>query len=129
MNLRHTPAVRAIPETLGWHPAATAAWRAARTRLALWRLSRRRAAPHRLGLACSALTAGLLVPTDIGEERRRGLAHDAEETHRLPTRPAEHGCAAARQLPLDPGTLVLSQIGHQLLAAIDHPTDGSDLFG
>src|ERR1700686_1531160 len=127
MNLRPTPASRATPAMLAASPRWTAASAAARTRVALRWLSRRRA--FRIASAGSPLTGRPLLSRDIGEQRRRRLGDGAQEPHR--DRGVELGSGAAHRGDglFDLCSFVVGDVGEQFLAPVDDTADGRDLLG
>src|SRR5258708_19335942 len=79
MNLRPTPAARAMAAMLGIAARWRAASAAARTRTALCWLAVRRA--RRIGSVWSGVIGWFLLAADVGEQRRGRLADDAQELH------------------------------------------------
>src|SRR5271169_194978 len=128
MNLRPTPACRAMPAMVGCRPAWSWASVTASTRRRLRSLSARRA--RRIGSVFSVVVIACpLVTLDVGEEPGRWLADHAPEPDRYggvelcPDAP-EHGDGV-----LDLGAFVLGKVRDEFLAAPDDPPERGDLLG
>src|SRR6266568_197691 len=126
MNLRPTPACRAMLAMPGCRPASSWAAAAARTSARLCSLSSRRAC--RRGSAGSVRIVASPVALDAGEQPRRWLGDDAPEPDRyrgveLRAGAPEHGDGL-----LGGGPLVARELFDEFLAAVDDPPERGDLL-
>src|SRR3974390_531265 len=128
MNLRPTPACRAMPAMVGCRPASSWASAAASTRRRLRSLSTRRAL--RMASALSVLAiAHPLVALEAGEQPWRGLADQAPEPDRY--RGIELGPDAAQHDDggLDLCAFAAGKAGGEFLAPVDDAPERGGLRG
>src|SRR5260370_25947998 len=118
MNLRPTPACRAMPAMVGCRPVSSWASVTASTRRRLRSLSARRARRIASVFSVGAIACPL-VTLDVGEEPGRWLADHAPEPDRY------RGVELCPDAPergdgvLDPGAVVPGKVCDELLAAPD----------